>query len=126
MYSTHQQRSKNSDPLMKMLTLANVSAAASLFVVFCLTALAKPEIETFFDRFYQVNLYRRPNWDMALMNYIGMMLLACCLISLSGLYINSKRMKRKGDYIRATQVVSLIISILGMALYLNYMLTYAW
>jgi hypothetical protein len=111
---------------MRLLTIANVGAAASLFAALCLTAMAKPELETFFDRFYNVNLYRRPNWDMNLMNYIGGMLLTCCLISLTGLYINSKRLRRKGDYIRATQVVSLIIAIFGLFLYLKFMLTYAW
>ncbi len=126
MNNSNQSRRKKSDPLMRLLTVANVGAAASLFTVFCLTALAKPEIETFFDRYYNVHLYRRPNWDMNLMNYIGVMLLVCCLISLSGLYINSKRLRRKGDYIRATQVVSLIIAIFGLALYLKHMLTYAW
>lgn len=126
MNSHNESRRKISDPLMKLLIVSNVAAAATLFTAFCLTALAKPEIETFFDRYYKVNLYRRPNWDMDLMNYIGVMLLACCLISLAGLYINSKRLRRKGDYIRATQVVTLIIAIFGLALYLKYMFTYAW
>ena len=126
MNSPANNRQKKSDPLMKLLTWANVGAATSLFIVFCLTAMAKPEIETFFDRFYKVNLYRRPNWDTNMMNYVGVMLLACCLISLFGLYINSKRLKRKGDYIRATQVVSLIIALIGLGLYLNHMLTTAW
>ncbi|HEY5672678.1 MAG TPA: hypothetical protein VIR78_03135 [Malonomonas sp.] len=126
MYSSSSSRRKKTDPLLRLLTVANVTAAASLFVVFCLTAMAKPEIETFFDRFYKVNLYRRPNWDMNLMNYIGLMLVICCIVSLAGLYINSKRLRRKGDYIRATQVVSLIIALFGLALYLKHMLTYVW
>ena len=63
---------------------------------------------------------------MNLLNYIGIMLVACCLISIFGIYINSKRLRRKGDYIRATQVVSLIIALIGLGLYVNHMMTYAW
>lgn len=123
MNKPHQNRRNGPDLLLKLLSWTNVAAVAALFGAFCITALAKPEVETFFDRYYNVNLYRRANWDMTLFSYIGILLLLSGLISLFGLYLNSKRRRRKGDYIRATQVVSLIISIFGLALYLNQVMT---
>ena len=123
MTNTTPNRRKGPDLLLKLLTGANVAAAAALFGAFCLTGMAKPEVETFFDRFYNLNLNRRPNWDSTLLSYIGILLLISGLISIFGLYINSKRRRRKGDYIRATQIVSLIFSIFGLALYLNHIIT---
>ncbi len=123
MYHQSSRRRKKPDPLLKLLSLANAGAALSLFIAFCLVAVAKPEIETFFDRFYKVNIIRRPNWDMDLMHAIAALLVFCCLISLTGIYLNSKRLKRKGDYIRATQIVSLIVALFGLGLYGYYLFT---
>ena len=82
MTNTTPNRRKGPDLLLKLLTGANVAAAAALFGAFCLTGMAKPEVETFFDRFYNLNLNRRPNWDSTLLSYIGILLLISGLISL--------------------------------------------
>ena len=95
-------------------------AAIGLFIAICIAAVAKPEAVTFFDRFYKVNVYRRPHWDMVLVDYIAIMLLLSGLTSIVGLVINSKRLKRKGDYIRSTLVICLLMSLAGLGLYFGY------
>ncbi len=118
--SRHPNRRDRKDPLIKYLTWANAAAAIGLFAALCIAALAKPEIPTFFDRFYQVNVYRRPHWDMALLDYIAILLALSGLTSIFGLFINSRRLKRKGDHIRATLVICLVLSIVGLGLYFGY------
>lgn len=113
-------RRKHKDPMLKMLAWANAIAAIGLFSALCIAAVAKPEAVTFFDRFYKVNVYRRPYWDMVLVDYIALMLIISGLTSIAGLIINSRRLKRKGDYIRATQVVCLVMSLAGLGLYFFY------
>jgi hypothetical protein len=113
-------RRNKKDPLLKYLAIANAVAAIGLFVAICITAVAKPEVETFFDRFYKVNVYRRPHWDMVLVDYIAIMLAFSGITSIIGLLINSRRLKRKGDYIRATLVICLVMSVAGLGLYFGY------
>jgi len=118
--SFYPNRRNTKDPLLIFLTWSNVIAAIGLFIAICIAAIAKPEAVTFFDRFYQVNVYRRPHWDMVLVDYIAIMLAISCLTSAIGLAINSRRLKRKGDYIRATLVICLVMSLAGLGLYFGY------
>ncbi len=119
-HSYSNNRRKQKDPLMRMLTWANAIAAIGLFIAICIAAVAKPEAVTFFDRFYKVNVYRRPNWDMVLVDYIALMLTISCLTSIVGLAINSRRLKRRGDYVRVTLVICLAMSLAGLGLYFFY------
>jgi quinol-cytochrome oxidoreductase complex cytochrome b subunit len=118
--SIYPNRRKLKDPLLKYLTAANAAAAIGLFVAVCIAAIAKPEAVTFFDHFYKVNAYRRPHWDMILVDYIAIMLVISVLTSIIGLAINSRRLKRKGDYVRATLVICLLLSLAGLGLYIGY------
>lgn len=116
----YSERRKSKDPLLQILTWSNAIAAIGLFIAICIAAIAKPEAVTFFDRFYQVNVYRRPHWDMVLVDYIAMLLLLSSLTSVVGLVANSRRLKRKGDYIHSTLVVCLLLSLTGLGLYFGY------
>ena len=114
------KRRKIRDPLRITLTLANAIAAIGLFISLCILAAAKPESATFFDHYFNVNVYRRPHWDMALIDTIAIMLLVSGLASIVGLWANSRRLKRKGDYIHSTLVLCLMLSCAGFGLYLWY------
>lgn len=114
------ERRKAKDPLLIILTWSNAIAAIGLFVAICVMAAAKPEEVTFFDRFYKVNVYRRPYWDMVLVDYIALLLLFSAVTSTIGLIVNIRRLKRKGDYIHSTLVVCLLLSLAGLGLYLGY------
>lgn len=116
------ERRKSKDPLMKCIAWANTIAAIGLFTAICITAAAKPQTATFFDHYFDVNVqvHRRPQWNMVLVDYIALMLVFSGLTSIAGLIINSRRLKRKGDFIRATMVLCLLLSIAGLGLYIFY------
>lgn len=110
------ERRKGPDLWVRLLTWTGLASGTSLVAVLFITAVAKPQVETFFDRFY--NLHLRRSWDMELMQYIFYLLLVCLFCSLGGLIINSRRKRRKEDHIRASLIVMLCISIFGLIQYL--------
>ncbi len=120
MVKPYKERRKGPDSLLRLLTWTNALAAVGLFAALCVAAVAKPEVETFFDRFYKVNVYRRPYWDMALVDYIAALLILSALTSIIGLIINSRRRRRKEDFIRSTLVLCLLLSVAGLGYYLVY------
>ncbi len=110
------ERRKGPDLWIKLLTWSGITSGISLVAVLFITAVAKPQVETFFDRFY--NLRLRRSWDMELMQYIFYLLLLCFFSSIIGLIINSRRKRRKDDHTRASLIVMLAISIFGLVQYL--------
>ncbi len=114
-------RSRRPDPLLRLLSVCNGLAVVALAAALIVTAIAKPELETFFDRYY--NLTLRTSWNMELANYIGVLLACSFVISIIGLIINSKRLKRKYDHIRATLVLSLIISLVAFGYFLQLLVS---
>ena len=113
-------RRKSKDLLLQLLTWFNALAVIGLLAALCLTAIAKPELETFFDRYY--NLHLRQTWNRDLISYIGLLLGISFLCSVGGLFVNSRRLRRKGDYIHATLVISLLLSLIGLLLFVTQLL----
>ncbi len=116
-------RRNRPDLLLRLLSVCNGAAVVTLAAALLVTAAAKPELETFFDRFYHIHLRR--SWDMEMANYIGIFLTLSLLTSIVGLIINSKRLKRKTDFIRATLVLSLLISALSIFFYIRLLVTHS-
>lgn len=110
-------RRKKPDLLLRLLAWFNALAVIALGAALCIAAVAKPKLETFFDRYYKIPL--RQSWDHDLIGYIGLMLFVSCIASIVGLIINSKRLRRKGDHVHATLVLSLIVSILCLLFFLK-------
>ncbi|WP_020675328.1 hypothetical protein [Geopsychrobacter electrodiphilus] len=114
---THRNTDRREGPdlWIKLLTgsglLSGVSLVAALFV----TARAKPEVETFFDRFYDLRLQK--SWDLELMEYICYLLLICLFSSLGGLLINSRRKRRKADHIWSSLIFMSCVSVFGLLAY---------
>lgn len=119
----HVDRRQGPDLWIKLLTGSGIISGICLVATLFITALAKPEVETFFDRFY--NLRLRRTWDMDLMNYIFYLLLICFISSIVGLVINSRRKRRKDDHTRASLIVMLCISIFGLVQYLVLLSNYS-
>jgi hypothetical protein len=105
------------------LTWFNAAAVISLAAALCVAAIAKPELETFFDRYY--NLQLRQTWNQDLIGYLGLLLGLSCIASIVGLAINSKRLRRKSDHIHVTLILSLIVSLIALGLYLKVFLIQA-
>ncbi len=110
-------RRKHPDLLLKLLAWFNAAAVISLAAALCIAAIAKPELETFFDRYYKLHL--RQTWNQDLIGYIGLMLGLSCLLSTIGLILNSKRLRRKHDYIHSTLILSLILSLIGLVYFIR-------
>lgn len=113
------ERREGPDFWIKLLTWSGLISGLCLIAAMFITAVAKPEVETFFDRFYDLRLRRA--WDLELMQYIFYLLLICLFCSIGGLAINSKRKRRKNDHTRASLIVMICISIFGLVQYLILM-----
>lgn len=107
------ERRKGPDLWLSVLTLSGLTSGLSLVFALLLTAIAKPEVETFFDRYYNVQM--RKSWDVELIELIAYLLLVCLFSSFLGLGINARRRRRKDDYIRASLIFTLGVSLLGLA-----------
>jgi len=77
---------------------------------------AKPKIETFFERVYDIQL--RQQWDMDLARYIWWLMVLGLLISVVGLVINANRKRRQTDQWRLSLIFLGLISLSGILLYL--------
>ncbi|MEZ4484079.1 MAG: hypothetical protein R2864_05615 [Syntrophotaleaceae bacterium] len=76
---------------------------------------AKPQVETFFERVYDIRLQQQ--WDMDLARYLlGLMVLGL-LLSVSGLVINGRRKRRRTDQWRLSLIFLGLISLTGIVLY---------
>ncbi len=117
----HNKRRRHPDLLLRLLTWSNALAVISLAAALCIAAIAKPELGTFFDLYYKLQL--RTTWNMDLIGYIGFMLILSCLASIAGLVFNSKRLRRRNDHIHSTLILSLIISLIGLGYYLHFTMT---
>ncbi len=87
--------------------------AWSLFIAFLLfLGLAKPEGQTFFDKYY--NIQRSGRWNTNLLDLCFYLLVGTFLICLAGLIINSRRCRRKTDRYNRSLVVIGLLSLLGI------------
>ena len=114
-------RRKTPDKILRLLAWSNAAAVIFLFLSICLIAIAKPKRMNFLDHFYGVQRIN-PAWNTDLVGYIGLMFFLSFLASCFGLFLNRKRMQRKGDHIHATLVLCLIISVVSLLLYLRFTL----
>jgi hypothetical protein len=109
-------RREGPDLLLKFITWISIIGWALISSVLLIIARAEPESETFFDRLLQVQV--RKTWDTELLHYAFILMIFLFIISGVGLYINSKRMRRKGDKYRLSLITMAIFSAVGMVVYL--------
>jgi hypothetical protein len=57
---------------------------------------AQPEFETFFDKFYRLDL--RTSWDMAFVQYLVATILLGSIVSILGLGLSRFRARRQTDH----------------------------
>lgn len=86
-----------------------------LVSAFFILDYAKPKIETFFERVYDIRLHQQ--WDMDLARYILWLMVLGLLLSVAGLVINAKRNRRRTDQWRLSLIFLGLISLAGMFLY---------
>ncbi len=83
------------DIWIRTLHLLGIISWLLLIALLIVVETARPQFESFFDRFYGLNL--RTTWDMNLAPYIGMVTAVGLLISFTGLLISTRRHRRKED-----------------------------
>lgn len=114
-------RRKHTDLTLRLLALANGVAVASLAIAIAIIAAAKPKRMNFLDHVFGVERLN-PTWNTNLLGYVGILLVLSFLSSIIGLFLNSRRMHRKGDHIHATLILSLIASTVSLFFYLRFTL----
>lgn len=116
-YRESSRRQDRRDPLLLALQWLSVSGWLILLAALFVLAGAKPPVETFFERWYDIRL--RSGWDLHLARYIFYLMLLGLGTSLTGLAINSRRLRRKGDEWRVSLMLVAAISLLGLIRYLT-------
>lgn len=69
-----------------------------------LISFAKPDAETFYDRFYEVSRTFRDYWNDDLVFWGFYLLMTCIFISIAGITINKKRHRRREDHYRISLI----------------------
>lgn len=75
--------------------MLNFCAWGVLFISVLVFHKAQPEFETFFDKFYRLNL--RTSWDMKFVQYLVNTVFVGLIISALGLGLSRFRARRKTD-----------------------------
>jgi len=111
------ERRRGPDVIMQSLTWIAAAGWFLLFLALILFDRAKPETTNFFDRFLGREV-PATGWNEQLTAVLfGIMIIGFCLGGI-GLYLNSKRMRRKDDTYRISLIILAVISLCGMLIYL--------
>ena len=100
---------KGPDLILRMLDIISVILWGFIILDLAMILFAKPEVETFIDRFFSVKV--RDYWDTNILRFPLMLSLVQLLISVFLLFLNSKRLKRKDDKMRISVIASIYVSI---------------
>ncbi|MBU0992482.1 MAG: hypothetical protein KJ737_08320 [Proteobacteria bacterium] len=111
-------RRQGPDFWIKFLKGLAVSAWFLMLGILIVLEVAKPEFETFFDRYYHLKL--RTSWDLELARQIYYLMFAGLGLSIAGLLIGSKRHRRKTDARPVSLILVGLFSISGIILYKLY------
>ncbi len=109
-------RRKGPDSVGKIIKYFAVVGWALLFWAIYLIEKARPKVESFLDKNYDIHL--RDTWNLEVIRYLFyLMILGLCL-SIVGLYINNMRMKRRTDEYKLSIIFLGLISIGTIIYYL--------
>lgn len=109
-------RRKGPDFWVKWIKWAGSFSWVIAFTIIVLTDRAKPPVETFFDRYFHIQLDK--TWDTDLMRYAFFLLLVLFFTCVFTMIINSRRHRRKTDRYNPSIIVLSVLSLLGMIIYL--------
>lgn len=73
---------------------------------------AKPQVETFFDRYYNIPL--RTSWNVDLLVYLQWMMFLGLFLGLGGMVVNWRRGRREEDEVRVSFLLLVILSLIGL------------
>ncbi len=100
------------DFLARVLAVFNVLAWAVVVLILVVAERAKPQFESFFDRYYHLDV--RTDWDFTFVQYLLWITLAGIVVSSLGLILGVFRARRRTDPSRFGLVVMGLISLAGI------------
>ncbi|AGC67989.1 hypothetical protein Cst_c09910 [Thermoclostridium stercorarium subsp. stercorarium DSM 8532] len=109
------ERRKKPDIICRFLDAAVAVVWLLILSVLALVHFARPREENFFDRLFGVEV--RKTMDYSLLNIAFCLLVFLFVFSLISLILNTRRLKRRTDYIRKSFIISLIASFAGIVIY---------
>jgi hypothetical protein len=112
------ERRKGPDLLVKWVKWTGIVSWIVLFSIMLITDMAKPPIETFFDRMFNVKL--RTYWDTGLIRLALVFMVVLFLLSVAGIIANSMRHRRKTDRYNKSVIFSATASFIGILFYIFY------
>ncbi len=109
-------RRERKDIWAKSLIGLNIFVWLLLVVIMLIFHRAQPEFETFFDRFYLLNL--RTFWDIKYIDLLIYFVVTGIIISLIGLFMGRYRGRRKNDHLISLLITGVIsVTLLLTALF---------
>lgn len=106
------ERRRKKDAWSRLLALFNGISWFIIIGILIVTERAKPEFESFFDRFYQLNL--RTSWDMEFVEYLLYLAIGGAVVCVIGLLLSLVRARRKTDGNRVPLLIMGVVSVCGM------------
>ena len=106
------ERRGKKDVWTRLLTLFNVLSWVVIVLILIVTERAKPEFESFFDRFYRLDI--RTWWDIEFVRYLFWLAFAGSIMSSIGLLLSVTRARRRDDAGRFGLLLMGLFSVLGL------------
>lgn len=100
------------DIIVKWLDVASVLTWFLILFVLALFFYASPGEETFLDRLFDVKV--RDYWDTRLLNATLILSTFQFILSAFSVFLNTRRLKRKGDRMRLSLIISTVFSLAMM------------
>ncbi|MFO7749373.1 MAG: hypothetical protein R6V54_04705 [Desulfobacteraceae bacterium] len=112
-WAKESERRSRQDVWSVVLLCLNLSAWGVIAGFLVVIEKAKPQYETFFDRFYRLEL--RTNWDLDVFNYLYYLIAAGLIISTAGFCLSLVRARRKTDGKGITFLIMWCLSFAALA-----------
>lgn len=110
-------RRKGQDVGLKLIQWIGLISWILMVPLLVLMDRAQPQFETFFDRYFDIQV--KAGWDYEVLRYAFYLMLLLMFLSGTGLLINKTRNKRKEDSYRMNLIIMFIFSISGIIYYLS-------
>ena len=109
-------RREKQDIWSKSLIALNVFVWILLLITLLIFHRVQPEFETFFDRFYHLNL--RTFWDIKYLDLLIFFVMTCIIFSIIGFIMGRYRGRRENDHLVSLLITGVIsIGLLLTALF---------
>jgi hypothetical protein len=107
------ERRNEGDTLLFLLSIFSIVSVTIVTLSIILIIQAEPNTFAEFDPQGQI----RVAWEHYTTRYLFSLLVLGFVVSIVGLFVNAKRLKREFDYVRVNLIVLLLFSIVGMIIY---------